>query len=51
MHLLTPQLAATLYLFSTHITRTKIIVIVVVVAVVVVAAVGFWLVRRRKVRA
>jgi LPXTG-motif cell wall-anchored protein len=50
MYLLTPQLAAGLYLFSTHITRTKIIVIVVV-GVVVIAAVGFWLVRRRKVRA
>jgi hypothetical protein len=49
MYLLTPQLAAGLYLFSTHITRTKIIAIVVV-AIVVVVALGFWLVRRRRAR-
>jgi hypothetical protein len=39
-----------LYLFSTHITRTKIIA-VVVFAVVVVAAVVVWFVRRRQSRA
>ncbi|MEA2643689.1 MAG: hypothetical protein QOG08_715 [Chloroflexota bacterium] len=50
MQLMTPQLAAAIYLFSTHITRTKIIV-GIAVAVVLVVAVGVWLMRRRKVRA
>jgi len=49
MHFMTPQLAAGLYLFSTHITRNKIIAIVAVVVVVVVGL-GVWFVRRRKVR-
>lgn len=49
MHVMTPQLAAGLYLFSTHLTRNKIIAIVAV-AVVVVVALGVWFMRRRKVR-
>ena len=49
MHLMTPQLAAALYLFSTHLTQKKLIAIVAV-AVVVVVALGVWLVRRRRVR-
>ena len=50
MHLMTPELAAVVYLFSTHITRNKIIAIVAVV-VVLVAAIGVWFIRRRRVRA
>ena len=50
MDLMTPQLAAAVYMFSTHITRTKIIA-GAVVAVVLVAAVGYWLIRRRRARA
>ena len=50
MHLMTPELAAGLFLFSTHITSKKIIAIVVV-AILVVVALGVWLVRRRKARA
>jgi hypothetical protein len=49
MHLMTPRLAGGLYLFSTHLTRNKIIAIVVV-AVVVIVALGVWLMRRRRVR-
>lgn len=45
MHLMTPELAAGILLFSTHITPKKIIAIVAVAVVVVVAA-GIWLVRR-----
>jgi hypothetical protein len=49
MDLMTPQLAAVVYMFSTHITRNKIIA-GAVVAVVLIAAVGFWLMRRRRAR-
>jgi hypothetical protein len=48
MHLVTPELTVGIFLFSTHITRNKIIAIVAVAVVVVVAA-GIWLVRRRRV--
>jgi hypothetical protein len=39
--------AAQIFLFSTHITRTKVIAGVAVV-VVVVAALAFWFIRRRR---
>jgi hypothetical protein len=47
MNLLTPYLTHDLYLFSTHITRNKIIAGVVVV-IVAVAALVYWLIRRRQ---
>jgi membrane protein DedA with SNARE-associated domain len=49
-YLLTPYLAGDLYLFTTHITRNKIIA-AVVVAIVAVVAVVVWFIRRRQNRA
>jgi len=49
-YLMTAYLTHDLYLFTTHITRNKIIAGVVLVIVAAVAVV-FWLVRRRQSRA
>jgi hypothetical protein len=51
MQLMTPQLAAAVYLFSTHLNTPKKIIAIVAVAIVVVVALGVWLLRRRRVRA
>jgi hypothetical protein len=49
-YLITPYLTHDLFLFTTHITRNKIIAGVVVV-IVAAAAVVYWFVRRRQSRA